>query len=73
LPVHDQKTHKGFFRHLVIREGVNTDQMLVNLVVSDSYLTSEEETAKRDALLSQFKSDKYLKEKITTLVVTYNN
>ncbi|MDR2190540.1 MAG: hypothetical protein LBP53_05115 [Candidatus Peribacteria bacterium] len=24
LPVYDQKTHQGFFRHLVLREGVNT-------------------------------------------------
>jgi 23S rRNA (uracil1939-C5)-methyltransferase len=28
LPVYDQKTHKWFFRHLVIREGINTQQML---------------------------------------------
>lgn len=42
LPTYDQKTHQGFFRHLVIREGVNTGQMLVNLCVCESNLTKEQ-------------------------------
>lgn len=72
LPVHDQMTHQGFFRHLVIREGTNTQQFLVNLAVSDNDLTGEK-IQKRDALLETFKQDVFLKEKITSFVITYNN
>lgn len=73
LPVYDQKTHKGFLRHLVMREGVNTGQILINLVVSDEYLVSEENTTLWEKLLAHLQKDKYLQEQITTLVVTYNN
>jgi hypothetical protein len=41
LPVYDQKTHQGFFRHLVIREGVNTQQMMLNLSVANENLRDE--------------------------------
>ncbi len=73
LPVYDQKTHKGFFRHLVIREGVNTQQLLVNLVVSDQYLVEDEQKSQWDNLLEIIKNDSYLKDKVTSFVVTYNN
>ncbi len=73
LPVYDQKTHKGFFRHLVIREWINTDQILVNLVVSDQLLVDENKKDQREILLNQLQNDEYLKESITTFVVTYNN
>jgi 23S rRNA (uracil1939-C5)-methyltransferase len=33
LPTYDQKFRRGFFRHLVIREWTNTNQILVNLAV----------------------------------------
>ncbi|MDR0650155.1 MAG: hypothetical protein LBG59_01780, partial [Candidatus Peribacteria bacterium] len=42
LPVYDQKTHQGFFRHLVIREGVNTGQLMVNLSVCLANLNKEQ-------------------------------
>ncbi|MBI4249563.1 MAG: 23S rRNA (uracil(1939)-C(5))-methyltransferase RlmD, partial [Elusimicrobia bacterium] len=32
LPAYDSKTHNGFLRHLVLREGKNTGQMMVILV-----------------------------------------
>ncbi|HCB51827.1 TPA: hypothetical protein DEP21_04655 [Patescibacteria group bacterium] len=73
MPVYDQKTHKGFFRHLVIREGVNTQQLLVNLVVSDQYLVEDEQKSQWDNLLEIIKNDSYLKDKVTSFVVTYNN
>jgi 23S rRNA (uracil1939-C5)-methyltransferase len=34
LPAYDQETHEGYLRHLVLREGRNTGQMLVQLVTS---------------------------------------
>jgi 23S rRNA (uracil1939-C5)-methyltransferase len=34
LPAYDQETHEGYLRHLVIREGRNTGQALVQLVTS---------------------------------------
>jgi 23S rRNA (uracil1939-C5)-methyltransferase len=73
LPVYDQKTHKGFFRHLVIREGVNTDQLLVNLVVSDQFLVDEDKKQSWNDLLLKFQQDEYLTKMVTTFVVTYNN
>lgn len=72
LPVYDQKTHQGFFRHLVIREGFHTGQFLVNLSVSEENLkTSKSE--KWDQLLEVLKKDDLLKAKVTTFVITYNN
>ena len=34
LPAYDQETHEGYLRHLVVREGRNTGQMLVQLVTA---------------------------------------
>ena len=34
LPAYDQETHEGYLRHLVLREGRNTGQTLVQLVTS---------------------------------------
>ncbi len=73
LPVYDQKAQQGFFRHLVMREGVNTGQMLINLVVSDKYLVSETAKGQWDMLLESIKSDSLIKDEITTWVITYNN
>jgi len=42
LRAHDQKTHEGFLRHLVIREARNTDQVLIVLVTSPGELPDEE-------------------------------
>jgi len=72
LPVHDQVTHKWFFRHLVIRQGTNTDQFLVNLSVADGFLTDETQS-QRDALLATITADTFLQEKITSFVITSNN
>ncbi len=72
LPVHDQMTHQGFFRHLVIRQWINTDQFLVNLSVSDNNL-KEKNTKKRNKFLEILKKDEILNKKVTTLVITYNN
>ncbi|MDR0281769.1 MAG: hypothetical protein LBI53_00100 [Candidatus Peribacteria bacterium] len=71
LPVYDQKTHQGFFRHLVIREGVNTGQLMVNLSVSLANLR-DEQTKVWEELLEKLKEDVVLKEEVTTFLITYN-
>jgi 23S rRNA (uracil-5-)-methyltransferase RumA len=71
LPVYDQKTHQGFFRHLVLREGVNTGQLMVNLSICLANL-DKVQTKAREALLETFKNDLDLKEQISTFVITYN-
>lgn len=73
LAVYDQKTHQGFFRHLVIREGVNTGQILVNLSVADNNLASHEQTQLREHFLEKIKADPFLQEQVSTLVISYNN
>jgi 23S rRNA (uracil1939-C5)-methyltransferase len=45
LPAYDQATHEGYLRHLVVREGVNTGQVLVQLV------THERERFDRERLI----------------------
>jgi 23S rRNA (uracil1939-C5)-methyltransferase len=45
LEAYDQETHKGYLRHLLLREGRNTGQMLVQLV------TSRGERFERDRLV----------------------
>ncbi len=72
LPAYDQMTHQGFFRHIVIREGTNTDQMLINLAVADHNLTANT-TAQWESFLETIKNDTILHEKVNTLVITYNN
>ena len=42
LRAYDQKTHEGFLRHLVVREGRNTGQALVVLVTAPGDLPDEE-------------------------------
>lgn len=72
LPVYDQMTHQGFFRHLVIRQGCNTDQFLVNLAVADNNI-KDTITAQRNEFLEVLKQDEFLHKHITTFVITYNN
>lgn len=72
LPAYDQMTHQGFFRHIVIREGTNTQQFLVNLAVADNNLQGQD-TAIWELFLETLKADPFLKAHVTTLVITYNN
>lgn len=73
LPVHDPKTHLGIFRHLVMRQGYNTNQILVNLVVSNEQVN----TSELSDLWAKFKktllSDEFLRTECTTFLLTYNN
>ena len=65
-------THQGFFRHIVIREGTNTDQFLVNLAVANNNL-KDKQTQQWEEFLELLKKDPFLNEKVTSLVITYNN
>ena len=71
LPVFDQKTHQWFFRHLVIREWVHTQQLMVNLSIAFWNL-NEEQTKLWEQLMESFKNDEFLKKNVTTFVITYN-
>ena len=71
LPVFDQKTHQWFFRHLVIREWIHTEQLMVNLSISLGNL-NEDQTKLWENLMEEFKKDEFLKKNITTFVITYN-
>ncbi len=42
LPAYDQAEHSGYLRHLVVREGRNTGQALVQLVTAPGKLVAEE-------------------------------
>ncbi len=73
LPTYDQKTHKGFFRHLVMREGVNTQQMLINLSVATDKLETLAQQEQWETLQKTLLNDEYLQKEITTFVITENN
>lgn len=73
LPVYDQKIHTGVLRHLVIREGVHTQQILVNLVIADQKLISPEMHQQREKLQETLSKDKRMREHVHTFLVTYNN
>lgn len=76
LPVHDNKTHEGFFRHLVLRQGINTGNVLLNLVVADqavNALSTAEREEQRESLKKSFMMDALLRKHVTTFMITYNN
>ncbi|MEA2103138.1 MAG: 23S rRNA (uracil(1939)-C(5))-methyltransferase RlmD [Candidatus Cloacimonadota bacterium] len=35
LQPHNQKTHQGFLRHLMLRKGYNTDQIMINIITKN--------------------------------------
>lgn len=72
LAVYDQKSHQWFFRHLVIREWINTNQILVNLSVADNNLVWED-TELWDNFMETLKNDSILNEEVSTFVISYNN
>ena len=41
--IYDKRSHSGFFRHLVLRKGKNTGEVLVNLVTNKDEKVSEKE------------------------------
>ena len=73
LPVHDPKTHQWIFRHLVMRQWQNTDQILVNLVISDEQVNTSELTDLWIEFKKRLLSDERLRDQCTTFLLTYNN
>ncbi len=73
LPVYDQKIHKWFFRHLVIRQWEN-DSILVNLSISDKYFEQvPNDKHLWDNLIEDIKNDSFLSENVNSFYLTYNN
>jgi 23S rRNA (uracil1939-C5)-methyltransferase len=72
LATYDQKIHQWIFRHLVIREGVNTEQFLVHLVIADKEF-NDDSRALRLQLQERIQQDTYLKKIVDTWIVSYNN
>lgn len=74
LPVHDAKTHKGLLRHMVIRAGVHTEQVLVNLSISTHHLVDHAADQEIwNTLLAEWKEDVWLQERVSSLVINENN
>ncbi len=73
FPVYDQKIHQWFFRHFVIREWKNTNQILVNLAVNDKYLIDLWLHDKREKLKKNMIEDDFIKKTIDTFFITYNS
>jgi 23S rRNA (uracil1939-C5)-methyltransferase len=78
LPVYDSKTHEGLFRHLVIRQGINTGQILINLVIKSpdqvEYAGQKfDMTDKRNQLKKVLLEDQMLATQVTTRCVTSND
>jgi len=63
LSVYGLKSHTGLLRYLVIREGKNTGEVMVNLVTSGEEFTSEDEFA--DLITGSF-------PKVTSLYLSIN-
>lgn len=74
LPVHDIKTHLGFWRHLVIRHGVHTDALMVILAVSDRHFDDvPSDRSKWDLFLDLINHHPVLMSRVTSMYVLYNN
>ena len=69
LPVYDQKTHQWVLRHLMMRQGKHTDQVMVVLSLSDTQFSP---TAWKQ-FVEDVKSDSTLTSLVTTLVIVINN
>ncbi len=54
LPFWNVKTHQGFFRYLVMREGKNTHERLIMLVVSNQHELSDEQRTALSIVLKPF-------------------
>lgn len=72
IPVYDAKQHTWCLRHLVMREWVRTDQMMINLAISDKRLQSHAKDQKKLDVLIELRSQELAGE-VTTMVMTINN
>lgn len=68
--VYDQKFHKWIFRHLMMRQWQNTDQVMAILAISDKNFKSPNDIF---ALKDLIRSDNILSKYINTFVLATNN
>lgn len=73
LATYDQKFNRGFFRHLVIREWINTGQLMVNLAVNPLDIKDEKNLDLWEILKKKLEKDEFIKKNITSFVITYND
>ena len=74
LPVYDQMKHTWFFRHLVIRQGFNTNEVLVNLSVATKYFDkNKKDFTLWQKLQEKLKDDNFIKKNVKSFVITENN
>lgn len=74
LDVYDQKKHTGFLRHLLIREWINTWDILVNLDVAPKYFNRHPEKLKLWKKLNEkFLADQFLNSKLKCFIITEND
>lgn len=64
IKVYDEKTLKGTLRHIIVRIGINTNEVLVTLVVNDKNFNKEKE-------LVELLTKKY--KEIKSIVKNYNS
>jgi 23S rRNA (uracil1939-C5)-methyltransferase len=69
LAVYDQMRHEWVLRHLMIRQGKHTDQIMIILSVADQQSTLRDMALLRTTLLE----DVRLRELVTTAVLVVNN
>ena len=69
LPVYDQMRHEWVLRHLMIRQGKHTNQIMMILSVADQQATLRDMALLHQTLLN----DPKLRELITTAILVINN
>ena len=70
LDVYDQKFHRWVFRHLMLRQWQNTDQIMAVLALSDKYISSPNQILQ---LKETLKSNEFLNKHISTMILVINN
>lgn len=69
LPVYDQMRHDGVLRHLMIRQGKHTGQIMIVLSIADQQCSLRDVAA----LCTMLTQDQQLREMVSTAVLVINN
>lgn len=64
IPVYDENTKKGIFRHIIIKYGMKTDEIMCVLVLAKDNFKGEEKLVKQ--LLDKFTNIKTIVKNINT-------
>ena len=68
IPFYNQQEHTGVVKHCIIRQGTNTDQTMLNIVVNTNNITDQH----REIIYTAIPEMEEL-QSITTCLVTINN